>query len=83
MIPDRWLTEREVSKITGLALATLRNQRYLRKGVPFAKVGKSVRYSLADVTCFMDGCRVEMRETGQGSTPRRLAGKTKPEAVAI
>ena len=64
METDRWLTEKEVAVITGLALPTLRNQRYLRKGIPYAKVGKAVRYRYADITRFMEARLVEMRDTG-------------------
>ena len=60
--PPRWIGEREVSALTGLALPTLRNARSLRKGIPYAKVGSAVRYSLDDVIRFMEDHRVEMRE---------------------
>ena len=64
METDRWLTEKEVAVITGLALPTLRNQRYLRRGIPFAKIGKAVRYRYADIARFMEARLVEMRDTG-------------------
>ena len=50
---DRWLDEREVSCLTRLSLSTLRAHRFYGKGIPYSKVGRSVRYSLADVTTFM------------------------------
>ena len=50
----RYLKEEEVSSITGLALSTLRNDRFLKKGIPYLKVGRSVRYSLSDVIEFME-----------------------------
>lgn len=59
----RWIDERAVSEITGLALPTLRNARSLRMGIPYAKVGSSVRYCLDDVLRFMEARRVEMRES--------------------
>jgi hypothetical protein len=39
----RYINEKEVSKITGLALSTLRNWRFKRTGMPYSKVGRSVR----------------------------------------
>lgn len=50
----RWLTENEVSLITGRALSTLRNERSQGRGLRYAKVGKSVRYRLGDVVDFME-----------------------------
>jgi len=39
-IEREYLTEREVSKITGRALSTLRNDRANMRGLPFIKWGK-------------------------------------------
>ncbi len=55
----KYITEKEVSKITGRALSTLRNERFLRKGIPYIKIGKSVRYLLDDVINFMESRRIE------------------------
>ena len=54
---NRWLTEVEVSLLTKLSLSTLRAHRFYRKGMPYSKVGRSVRYSLADVAAFMESRR--------------------------
>lgn len=51
---DRYLTEKEVSEITGLAVATLRSHRFYRKGIPFCKIGKAVRYSYKTVFQYME-----------------------------
>ncbi len=50
----QYLTEKQVAEITGFALSTLRNNRFLQRGIPYVKVGKSVRYKLGDVIAFMD-----------------------------
>jgi predicted DNA-binding transcriptional regulator AlpA len=50
----RWLTENEVSLITGRALSTLRNERSQGRGLRYAKIGRSVRYRLSDVMAFME-----------------------------
>ena len=55
---NQWLTEVEVSLLTKLSLSTLRAHRFYRTGMPYSKVGRSVRYSLADVAAFMESRRV-------------------------
>lgn len=56
----RWLTEREVSKLTGISASTLQKQRFRGKGIPYSKVGaKSVRYSFQDVVAYMDTQKIE------------------------
>jgi hypothetical protein len=50
----KYVDERKVSEITGRALPTLRNDRHNRRGIPYCKVGRSVRYSLADVVSYME-----------------------------
>jgi hypothetical protein len=52
----KYIDEREVANITGLALSTLRNNRFKGAGIPYVKVGRSVRYSLGDVVQYME-CR--------------------------
>lgn len=55
---QRYLVEREVSRLTGIALSTLRNWRVRAEGIPYYKIGRSVRYSQADVIGFMEQRRV-------------------------
>lgn len=57
----RWLTDKEVSELTGRGLQTLRNDRCLGQGIPYSKNGRLVRYSLDDVKAFMEAGRVETR----------------------
>ena len=58
----RYLTEREVSDITGFALSTLRNHRFHRKGIPYLKCGRAIRYSLGDVLSYMESRRISTEE---------------------
>ena len=58
----RYVSEKEVSKITGLALPTLRNWRFKRIGISYSKVGRSVRYSMSDVLDYMDSRKVRTDE---------------------
>jgi hypothetical protein len=54
----KYLTEKQVAGITGRALQTLRNERFLGRGIPYVKVGRSVRYSLEDVVEFMESRKI-------------------------
>ena len=55
----QYLTERQVSEMTGRALSTLRNDRMYRRGLPYVKMGRSVRYDLEDVRTFMESRRIK------------------------
>ena len=54
----RYLTEVEVSQITGLALSTLRNTRFQCRGLPYVKIGRAVRYDLRDVVRYMEARKI-------------------------
>ncbi len=55
----KYLTEIQVAEITGRALSTLRNERFCRCGIPYIKIGRSVRYSLQDVVKFMESHKID------------------------
>ena len=61
-VNPKYLTEVEVSKIIGIALSTLRNHRFLGKGIQYSKLGRSVRYSLADVLEYVESRKVKLTE---------------------
>jgi len=54
-----WFNEKQVAEITGRALQSLRNDRSLRRGIPYTKLSRSVRYRLSDVLTYMNSRRVE------------------------
>lgn len=54
-----YINEKEVSHFTGRALSTLRNERFNGKGIPYIKVGRSVRYSYEDVIAFMENRKIK------------------------
>ena len=56
----KYLTETETSELTSIPLSTLRNNRFERKGIPYIKFGRSVRYKTTDVVDYMDGHRVDL-----------------------
>jgi len=54
----RFINEFEVAKITGLAVQTLRNWRFQRRGFPYSKLGKAIRYNLDDVLKYMEAQKI-------------------------
>jgi len=66
LLKKPYLKEQEVSEITGLAVQTLRNQRHVRKGIPYLKIGaRSIMYKTADVVSFMERHRIAFGEAVQ------------------
>ena len=63
LLEKKYLNEREVATITGCAVSTLRNERFMRKGLPYLKIGgRSIRYKTEDVIAFMEGRRITFDE---------------------
>ena len=63
LIQKPFLNEFEVSAITGRAVSTLRNDRFLRRGIPYVRISsRSIRYRNADVMKFMDGTYITFDE---------------------
>ena len=62
MDEKRFINESQVSGITGLSVQTLRNWRFLGKGIPYVKAGRSVRYKYQDVISYMDARKILPRE---------------------
>lgn len=60
---NQYLKEKEVSKMTGLALPTLRNHRSQGLGLPYIKVGRAVRYSEKDVIDYFESHKIVNRDT--------------------
>ncbi len=59
MQDHRYVDEKQVSHITGRALPTLRNDRHRGRGIPYVKIGRSVRYSFDDVISFMEARKIK------------------------
>lgn len=57
------LTAEQVSVITGLALDTLAQWRSQRRGFPYLKIGRAVRYDPNDVQKYLQGCRVSVSDS--------------------
>lgn len=55
------LTPEEVSLLTGVPTTTLAQWRYRKIGIPYLRIGRLVRYDLADVESYLQSCRIEVR----------------------
>lgn len=53
------LTEQQAAKVFGLAVQTLRNHRMQRKGCPYIKMGKFVRYRQEDIEKYVEKNRID------------------------
>ena len=55
----KFLNEKQVSSLTGMALPTLRNNRHMGRGIPYCKVGRSVRYCWQDIIDYMEARKIQ------------------------
>ena len=51
--------ERETARITGRAVQSLRNDRHMGRGIPYCKLGRSVRYLLTDIQNYLSQNRID------------------------
>jgi len=67
----QYLSEKDISRITGFSLSKLRQDRFFRRGLPYIKTGRSVRYDLKDVVGYMEARKIIHRDQenwkGEGS----------------
>lgn len=54
----QWITEEQVAQITSIGLPTLRNNRNKKRGIPYYKISKSVRYKQSDVLQYMEARKI-------------------------
>ncbi len=55
----RWLTEKQVAKLTGISCSSLQKQRFKGTGFPYVKVGaRLVRYSEVEVVKYMQAHQI-------------------------
>ena len=61
------LDEKQLAKIINRSVRTLRNDRCQGRGLPYVKIGGSIRYSLADVERYLKRRRInpESEETSR------------------
>lgn len=58
MIEKRYLNEKETAEYIGLAVQTLRNDRFNHRGLPYSKKGRRVLYDLKELDLFMQTHRI-------------------------
>lgn len=58
---DSFFPETVVSVVAGMSTAKLALDRMARTGIPFYKIGASVRYKAGDVRDWLDQRRVEVK----------------------
>jgi predicted DNA-binding transcriptional regulator AlpA len=58
---EELLTERDVSRVTGLSVSSVRRWRLIRQGPRYIKIGSAVRYRTRDVAAWL-----ESRPSGGG-----------------
>ncbi len=64
----RLLNEFETANRLGLSVKTLRRWRWAGQGIPFIKLGRSVRYDPAEIEAFIAaGRRVSTSDPGEDS----------------
>lgn len=56
-----FLTEKELAVFLKTEVRTLQHWRYQKTGIPFIKIGRSVRYRMADVEAYLANQRVEVQ----------------------
>ena len=63
LLKKPYLNEVETAVITRRAVSTLRNDRFLRRGLPYLKIGKrSIRYKTTDVITTMEARRISFED---------------------
>ena len=59
------LSAEQVAELTGLAPDTLAQWRSQRRGIPYLKIGRAVRYDFNDVQAYLRGCRVSVSDPNE------------------
>jgi excisionase family DNA binding protein len=59
------LSAEQVAELTGLALDTLAQWRSQRRGIPYLKIGRAVRYDFNHVQAYLRGCRVSVSDPNE------------------
>ena len=55
------VSESLASEITGLAVKTLQQRRWLGKPPTYLKVGRLVRYRVSDLMSYLDSCTIQAK----------------------
>lgn len=61
----KFITDLQVCELTGLKRQTLSNQRHCKRGIPFYRVGRSIRYRVSDIETYLKGVRFDYTTKGE------------------
>jgi len=62
MCKEEMLKEKEVNRDYRSSLSKLRNDRWLGRGFPYYKVGRSIYYRRSEIEAYLAKCRVRTSE---------------------
>lgn len=62
VILQELLTSEDVATLTGLSEETLAQWRSQKRGIPYLKIGRVVRYDPAEVQAYLERCRVSVSD---------------------
>jgi hypothetical protein len=60
---DEYYTDRDIAVKTKIAISTLRNERSRGVGMPYVRIGRSIRYRKADVESYLAARTVHTRDS--------------------
>ncbi|PYP90054.1 MAG: excisionase [Candidatus Angelobacter sp. Gp1-AA117] len=63
--PNSLLSVEQVADLTGLSTETLAQWRSQKRGIPYLKIGRCVRYDAQDVQSYLAGCRVSVSDENE------------------
>ena len=75
----RLLNEREVARMLGFHVQTLRNQRFNGTGLPYLKIGRAVRYDLFEIQAFLE----ERRNQAEGRLNGGYAAQSCSQLLSV
>ena len=55
----RYINEKKVSELTNISTSTLQQHRWQGKGLPYIKIGRTVRYLESEVLAYLDQLKVQ------------------------
>jgi phage terminase Nu1 subunit (DNA packaging protein) len=64
----KFLSEKKVAELLDVSVKTLQQHRFRRKGLPYSKFGRAIRYEETTVLAYMRRHTVGERETAEGET---------------
>jgi len=60
-VPDQFLTTKEVANLLHMSVVRLEQDRYKRRGLPYLRLGRTIRYRLDHINAYLENCVVQPR----------------------